>query len=65
MTADYKKILDDANIKKPKFDENFIYQIKLKKGNQETYLKKLIEKDEKILKNLSMNIMLVKQLYIH
>ena len=50
LTADYKKILDDANIKKPKFGENFIYQIKLKKGNQEAYLKKLIQKDEKNIK---------------
>ena len=46
LTEDFKNILKEANVKNPKLGQNFVYQIKLKKSNQEVYLKKLIEEDQ-------------------
>lgn len=46
LTEDFKNILKEANVKNPKLGQHFVYQIKLKKSNQEVYLKKLIEEDQ-------------------
>lgn len=47
LTQDFKNILEEAEIPLVKTGQNFVYQIKLKKTNQETYLKTLIEEDKK------------------
>ena len=47
LTQTFKDILIEAKVKKTKPGESFVYQIQLKKSNQEIYLKKLIEEDHK------------------
>ncbi len=47
LTEDFKNILKEAEVKNPKPGQHFVYQIKLKKSNQEIYLKKLIDEDNK------------------
>ena len=53
LNSEFKKLLDEAKIPPPKPNQYFVYQIKLKKSDQNIKLKDIIKNDPKNISNSS------------